>query len=370
MPYSRPTLSELRSWAVQDVLNAGISGVSKVLRFSVLGTLAWVNAGLAWLVYGYLDWIAMQAVPWTATDEYLAAWGALKKVYRKAASAASGSVVFAVTGAQVIPSGTAVTVGGLDGTTTADSVTTGTSTVAAVTLTDTGATGNVADGSIATLGSPISGIQSTGSVSTAFTGGADAESNSALRSRVMAKFQESGTNGREQEYIDWATDVTGVTRAWINRNGFGAGSVVVYVMLDEANAAYSGFPQGTNGVASDETRYFPATGDQLRVANAIWTEQPVDALVVVCSPIAETVAFTISDLGDGNTTANQALIEGALDDMFLRLSAPGGTIHPNNWNEALGALGLASFNVTVPSAPVTGATVGSLLQRGTVTFVS
>lgn len=75
MPYARPTLTQLRQQALQDVLDGGIPGVSAVLRFSVLYVLSMTLAGLAWLHYGYLDWIAKQAVPWTATDEWLAAWG-------------------------------------------------------------------------------------------------------------------------------------------------------------------------------------------------------------------------------------------------------------------------------------------------------
>ncbi|EHV0233325.1 phage baseplate protein, partial [Salmonella enterica] len=41
------------------------------------------------LHFAYLDWIARQSNPFTAEDEWLAAWGALKNVYRKDASAAT-----------------------------------------------------------------------------------------------------------------------------------------------------------------------------------------------------------------------------------------------------------------------------------------
>ncbi|NHO43344.1 hypothetical protein GOB83_14470, partial [Acetobacter fabarum] len=78
MPYARPTLTDLRQQALQDVLDGGISGVSAVLRFSVLSVLCYALAGLSYLHYAYLDWISQQAVPWTATDEYLESWGALK----------------------------------------------------------------------------------------------------------------------------------------------------------------------------------------------------------------------------------------------------------------------------------------------------
>ncbi|GBR06437.1 baseplate J/gp47 family protein [Asaia siamensis] len=371
MPYQRPTLDDLRQQARQDILNGGIPGVTALLRYSVLNVLATVMAGLSWLHYGYLDWIARQAVPWTATDEYLEAWGAFKNIFRKAASSATGQVTFSVSSAQIIPSGTSIQIsGGITAVTTADSVTTNGTTVAACTIPQAGAAGNVTAGAIATLGSPLEGVQSTGTVTVAFTGGADAEQDDALRDRVLAAFERGGENGNSEDYQGWAEAVPGVTRAWVNPLGFGVGTVVIYIMLDDANAANAGFPVGTDGAASGESRYPVASGDQLTVANAVYPLRPVTALVIVCSPVKQPVDFSIESLGTNNTAANQALIIQALQDMFTRLSAPGGTIYPNQWNEAVGALGLSQFNISSPSSPVVGNSVGSMPTLGTVSFAS
>jgi len=371
MPYQRPTLVQLRQQALQDVQNGGIPGVVAVLRFSVLYVLCMVLAGLAWLHYGYIDWISKQAVPWTATDEYLEAWAALKKIFRIGASTSSGVVTFPVSGTGIVPAGTQILLtGGVTVMATSDSVTSGTNAVVNCASITTGAAANIVAGAIATLSSPVPYVQSTGTVTTAFTGGADQETDDSLRARMLIAFQSGDENGAEADYIGWAKAVAGVTRAWVNRNGFGAGTVVIYVMLDNAEAANGGFPVGTNGSASAETRYATATGDQLLVANAVYTPQPVTALVIVCSPIPQPVAFTVSSLGANNTQANQAAITGALQDMFTRLSAPGETIYPNYWNEAIGALGLSTFNVSSPSGPVAGTTIGSMPTLGTVTFES
>lgn len=111
-------------------------------------------------------------------------------------------------------------------------------------------------------------------------------------------------------------------------------------MLDNVRSSGGGFPVGTNGGAALESRYTPATGDQLVVANAIYPERPVTALVVVAAPAAQPIDFSIGYLGDDNTSANQAAIKSALADMFVRLSNPTGatTIYPNAWDEALGVL--------------------------------
>ena len=85
----------------------------------------------------------------------------------------------------------------------------------------------------------------------------------------------------EMDYATWAISVPGVTRAWCLRNGYGAGTVVVYIMLDAAQAGHDGFPVGQDGVATDEPRGVPAVGDQLTVANALYPLQPVTALVYV-----------------------------------------------------------------------------------------
>src|SRR5260364_179792 len=57
MPYTRPTLTELRQQVAQDL------GVDALLRFSNLRIVGDAQAALAHLHYGYLDWIARQGVP-------------------------------------------------------------------------------------------------------------------------------------------------------------------------------------------------------------------------------------------------------------------------------------------------------------------
>ncbi|WP_050935084.1 baseplate J/gp47 family protein [Gluconacetobacter diazotrophicus] len=223
-------MTQLRQQAVQDVVNGGIPGVVALLRFSVLYVLCMVLAGLAWLHYGYIDWVSLQSVPWTAEDEFLAGWAALKNVFLKPATAASGPVSFTASGTSIIPAGTSITLtGGYVATTTADSVTANGTTVANATMTTTGAAGNLPAGTIATLSSPVPGIQTSGVVTTSWTGGADIEDQTSFRSRMIAAYQAGGTNGKVADYIGWATDVPGVTRAWVTPNGFGAGTVVLYM---------------------------------------------------------------------------------------------------------------------------------------------
>ncbi|HZV10250.1 MAG TPA: baseplate J/gp47 family protein, partial [Novosphingobium sp.] len=286
MPYSRPSLSSLRS-QVQGDIDGNLPGLDTLLRYANLRALGAASAGVANGCYGYLDYIAKQSNPFTATGEALAAWGALKNVYLKEATAASGAITFAATAGTTtpIPAGTTITrADGATFTTTAAASPSGTSVIVQATATTAGAAGNTAAGTAMYLSVGLSGITPNGSVSTAFTGGADVETQDDFKSRVLVAYQEEPSGGSVTDYENWALAVSGVTRAWCVARAYGPGTVVVLFMMDEVRAAENGFPQGTNGVATSETRDTAATGDQLLVANALFSEEPAEALVYAFTP--------------------------------------------------------------------------------------
>lgn len=371
MPFARPTLSALKAQVAADV-QANLQGVSALLRYAVLTVITVVQAGLAYLHYGYLDWIAKQAVPWTATDEYLVGWGALKNVFQKAATNASGAAIFSGTPGTPLPALTTLVRG--DGRTyvVQSGVNVGGTGTVTVTATDNtpGASGNCDVGTSLSLGASIPGIQSTGIVATAFVGGADIETTDAFQSRVIAAYQASPQGGDQDDYVTWATAIAGVTRAWCLPNGFGVGTVALYFMMDDAESAHGGFPQGTNGVSDAETRTATiATGDQLIVADAVHTLQPVTALVYACAPIANPINFTISGLLTASA-ATQAAVSAAIVDVFLRKGDPtGATVDMSDINSGIAAVsGTAGFVVTVPAGNITSG-VGFLPTLGTVVYV-
>ncbi len=382
MPFNRATLSQLRADALQDlsdapVLDATTGQLATVTMFeqSPLRGVGFAIAGGVYSCYGYLDWIAQQSTPWGATDERAAGWGALKRVTRKPATAAAGSEVITGPANTDIPAGTTLNRGdGVAYITLADAGTgaTGSATVAFAAVVP-GAAGNAAAGVTLSFGNPIAGL---GAFVTAnpITGGAEIETQDAFKARYLLAYAEPPAGGSATDYPQWALDVPGVTRAWCAPLGAGAGTVVVYTMWDVANAPLGGFPQGSDGVATDETRDAVAQGDQLTVANAIYPLRPVTALVYSVSPVAWPVPFVINNLGRAATPAIQALIEAALDAMFLRLGSPLGdaaaVIYPSAWEAAIGNVtGVGNFVVLAPAptVPLIPA-AGSLAVRGTVTL--
>lgn len=380
MAFARPAFLDLYSQALNDITSQ--SATNALLRRAVLPAVAFALAGLSWLHYGYLDYISLQSVPFTATGEYMRGWGALKGVAPLPAASANGAATFPGTNGATIDAGQII----VRGDNVSYSVTTG-GTVAGNTITVpisaiiAGAIGNAAAGVGLTLSSPASGIIAGGVAASELEGGADAEIDSAYRTRMLATYANPPQGGSVADYYEWAVAVPGVTRAWISPLAAGPGTVTVYTMWDSAEAAHAGFPQGTTGVATSEARDVAATGDQLTVANAIYVPQPVTALVYSAAPTPLPVNFTITDL-EPSTAAIKAAILVALAGVFQRSASPGGTafpivlpnapngkMYPEQFYSAIGAVaGLRRFTLVSPSASIV-AGAGAIPTLGSVTYV-
>ena len=374
MSFARPTLSELRSQVAADI-TSGLPTADGLLRFSNLQILGKAVAGLGHLNYGYLDWIAKQSVPYTASGEYLESWAALKKVYRKTARAGSGAVTFRGNPGVVLNAGTQVVRSDTATFTVQNSVVVNASGVVVVTVKAdaAGEPGNTPIGSLMTLAVSVDGIQSSGAVSASITGGADQELDDALFERMLEAYQSTPNGGSNTDYPIWAKAVPGVTRAWCAPNGFGTGTVVVYVMFDEANIDYQGFPQGKDGISSRDNRVTSgnlAQGDQLTVANSIFDEQPVTAMIYLCSPIAKPQNFTISGLRNASTLVRDA-VSAAICDVFREYGQPlsnGSVVALSDIDSAIAAISSTKgFVITSPMVNIAN-TAGYLPTLGVITY--
>lgn len=375
MPFNRSSRSTLIAAAKADM--AAALGVGALLRQSPEAAMALVQAALADGLYGYLDWIARMSVPFTARGEFLEAWAALRGVTRNAATAATGT--WTGTGSPVgavLPAGTSFArADGVRYVSTAGGVVNGLGAVSVpLQAVEPGAAGNCDVGTLISLGSAVSGINATGAWSASLTPGAEQELDDDLFTRTMAAFANPPQGGAGADYVGWATDVSGVTRAWVAPNGAGAGTVVVYVMLDDVRAGGGGFPTGTDGVATLESRAVAATGDQLAVADAIFPLRPVTALVYVAAPTATAVNPQVADLNDPSL---EAAVTTAMADMLRQKAGVGGaifpstssaTIYPSDFDAAIAAVpGVTRFTLVSPSAPITAA-AGHIHTLGTPTY--
>ncbi|MER5013428.1 baseplate J/gp47 family protein [Morganella morganii] len=378
MPFKRKTLTELREQN-QNFLRNELKEPGALLRYSNMRVLADMDAGMAHLHYAYLDYIAKQSTPFTATDEYLAGWGALKRVYRKPPNKATcKKVQFDGVPDSTIPAGTTMIRG--DGyryqsvaetRTNADGK--GFTSVEAIlpgiddNIHGGGAAGNSPAGTKLTLEIAISGVSSECIAVEPITGGSDIENEEAFRQRVLHAYQKPPQGGSDTDYDGWAKEVPGISRAWVKRRLLGAGSVGIYIMCD--GNSNGGFPLGTDGPATKETYAVHASGDQLRVADHIWDVQTVTALVWVCSPIAKKIDFEIEGLNRATSELHQQIAK-AIDDVFFRDSDPtgGAKIYLSDLQYAIADIpGTTGFVLKKPAENIVLST-GELAQRGEVSY--
>lgn len=380
MPFKRKTLSELRD-ENRNFLQAELKNVGALLRFANLKVVADMDAGMAHLHYGYLDYIALQSNPFTATGENLAGWMALKRVYRKPASAAKSKDVKAVGSAnRVIPAGTILNRGDGYQYTVATEIKIqdsgeGHGGITAVLpdvtddVTGGGANGNADAGTVLTLDVNIAGVESQLTLIEAAIGGADIEDEEAFRSRGLLSWQEPPQGGSDTDYKKWALEVSGVTRAWVKRRLNGAGTVGVYIMCD--GNLNDGFPIGTDGISQlEDWGAVKASGDQLSVADHIYPLQTDTAIVFVCSPIRKSIDFEIAGIKDADSTV-VSNIKSALTTLFFDEATPDGTgkIDLSDINKSISNVdGTKGYILNSPSSNITFS-VGEIPLLGEVDFV-
>lgn len=364
MAYSQPTYTSIKNNLISQ-LNAQV-GVS-LLPQSVIVILATCLAKSLNLMYGYLNYIGLQGVPFTSTDLTLEAWGSLKNVTRKAASNATGSVTFTGSNTtQIIPSGTILT--RPDGTQFTTNTATNINQSVLITAVESGSNSNTPSGTILTLNSSFVGVDGQVTLQNAITSGSDIETDTALRSRVIAAFQETPSGGSVQDHEKWAL-AAGAEYAWTNPTPLAGNEVVTYVMFDRSNS-YQGFPQGTDGVATGETRWNTATGDQLTIANEMYPSTPVGEISIICAPIPQPVNIIIDGLS-GLTQAEQTAIQTNLNDLFITDGTPlGTTIYVTAITAAIQQVaGTQTFTLSAPTENIE-TTLGNLATLGTITYNS
>ncbi|KPX55858.1 Baseplate J-like protein [Pseudomonas amygdali pv. photiniae] len=268
MPFETPTLPALINRTQVDLAD-------EALRQSDARVLSRAHSGAAYGLYGYQDWIADQILPDTADEETLERQAILRlRQPRKVAQAATGSVRFTAAAGAVLDVDTVLQFS--DG--RFYRVTKGVTTVAGnntttVEAVDAGVLGNADAGLAMTAVQPVEGIDSTFTViGDGLSGGIAQESIESLRARVVRSYRVIPHGGNQDDYVTWALEVPGVTRAWCVRRFMG--TVAVFFMRD------------------DQADPIP-DAEQLAVVSAyIEPLRPVTADVYVLAPVQKPVVYT------------------------------------------------------------------------------
>ena len=349
MPFIRPTLTALQAQALADLQQAMAQDTTG-LYAAVLPPLANMAAGLVQGEYGYLDYQATQLLPDSATD-YLPRWGNIKGVSQTAAVAAGGNVVFTGNVGTAIPVSTVVqTGGGVQYATASAAAITATGTVSVpVVAVVAGAAGNAAAGTNLTLTTAIIGVSPSAAVDLpGLTGGADQELITTFRTGLLALLANPPQGGCASDYLEWASQVPGVTRAWVFSKLRGPGTVdLAFAMDGRANP-------------------IPTATDVAAVQSYIDALKPVTADLLVWAPTPYPLNLTLTGLVPSDA-ATLAAITNAVSDMLVANASPGGLLQYQWIDNAVGSVtGLTSYFLSSPSANVQ-VPVASLAVVGTIT---
>lgn len=346
--FSRPSLADI----VQRVRNDVLSRLSTddVLRRADAEVYASVMGGVAHGLYGFIEWLSDQVIYDTAELEYLERWCSIWGITRKPAAVATGSVTFAVQAGSVIPAGTLLqALDGVQYQTTADATITAPTATAPVASVEPAAAGNRTTGQNLSLVSPVLGVQTTVTAGE-LSGGADIETDNALRARLLARIQQPPHGGAAYDYTTWALEVPGVTRAWVYPQELGLGTVTVRFVRDL------------------DASPIPDAGEVAAVQAYIDALRPVTAQVTVVAPAAVPINFQIQGLTPSNSTV-QAAVQAELQDLLLREAVPGGTILLSHIRAAISAAtDETDFVLVAPAANVTN-TTGNMSTMGTITWL-
>jgi uncharacterized phage protein gp47/JayE len=305
------------AFSIPSIADIG-TRIKNAMRAYLPGTDAWIEpnnlsisgksfALACYDIYQRILYLYRQLFASTADGEHLEFRHAAEYgIYRKASTAATGIVVISQieAGAQTIPAGVRVIRGdGVSYLTTAavDAIegvfytpvqceTTGSSTNdpegATLTVEQTDAVPNLADNTAVGSGG--------------LGGGADQESDDELRIRVLQRKRETPMVGAVRDYVRWALEVPGCTRAYASGFVNQPPGVVVFPLFENTRL---------NGI--------PEQSDIDAVIAHIDTVRPVTARLFVEAAVPQQIDVEISYLGI-DTIATRSAIEKTVTAFFAK----------------------------------------------------
>ena len=301
-------------------------------------------------LYGYLDWLARQIMPDTAETEHLERWASIWGITRRAATQAAGYAAFSGEDGAAIPTGTEVqSPSGQIYMTLADAWIEDGTARAAIEAVEAGPDGNASDTTPLQLTIPVAGVQARAAASGNITGGAAAETDASLRTRLLSRIRTLPSGGAARDYVTWTLEVAGVTRAWCYPGEMGRGSVTVRFMMDDTYE---------NGIPQPE--------DVQRVADHLDGLRPVTADVYVVAPVPEPVNLDLRISPDNPRL--RVVVAEAVWAVLRRDAVPGGTVVISRLNEAIsGAEGEEDHVLLSPTQNIQIPT-GKIAVPGSITW--
>jgi uncharacterized phage protein gp47/JayE len=380
VPFSRPSLDDLRERIKEDLRNKLI-GADPSLRVSNLRVFAEVEAGTVHLAYGRLEFNYRQLFPDTADPPQLDRWASIWGIRRSPATRAGGVCRAVAEPGASVPDGALLSLAGNSatlyrvrgGVNEAGGVV-----VCTVEADAYGPEGNQAAGTQLRWSTVVQGVAPVATVDPpGLVGGAPADTDEELLQALLMRIQQPPHGGNATDYVRWALEVSGVTRAWCYPLERGLGTVVVRIMLDDVEA---NGPRGP-GIPSDADCNI--VWDHLEVVRPVTADIGPDRSLQApfpslpntpwgwgyCFPPVPIAApITIQGLVPDRPEI-RAAIQIELADMFRFETKPGMTLFREDYIMAIGrAPGVERFRLVNPAADVV-TQAGEIVIIGPVTYL-
>lgn len=346
--FQRPTLAENISMLRTDLFAR--LDVSDTLRRMDEDVRAKVYAAALHTVYGYIDYLAMNMLADKCDEAWLTRHASMKRCPRKLATGAAGfmrwdgvSDNLKVTAGSVIQRDDLVQY-----TATADAVSAGGVLRVPVVCSVEGVIGNADDGVPLILVTPVNGLPSSG-VADTLKGGFDIEGLEEWRSRVIERYSWTPQGGADGDYVVWAKEVPGITRAWTYRHWMGTGTVGVMVASNDL----------INPIPDDNTV-------QMAKSHIEPLAPVAGSDLYPFAPVAKVVNFSIKLKPDNASV--RAAVTAELRSFLFRDGYPEGELELSRINEAISiATGEYSHQLIAPAANISIAK-NELATMGTLSW--
>lgn len=361
MPFNRQTLTEIVTQIESDITSA-ITGATTLLRRSILKVLARAQAGAAHLMYGNIEFNKDQLFVSTSDGETLELHANEYGISRTAAVKATGTGQATGTDGTSIPQYSQLqSASGQVYLTDAAAVIAGGVASLDLTAQVAGADGNDDAGITLTFVSPISGVNTSVTVGTGgIDGGADEETDDALRTRVLTRKRQPPHGGADFDYVSWMLEVSGVTRAWAIALYQGIGTVGCAFVRDNDDDLIPSEAE----VATVEA-YIISHADPLTGVN-VGIPVTAEAGLYMISLQKYTMNFTINIYP--NTAAVQAAVTAKLEELILEEGGPERTIYLSQITTSIStAVGEDRNELVYPTGDVT-VSAQQIHVMGTITF--
>ncbi len=336
MPYKRPTLKELIETIEKD-LYARFNNETRPNMFSVIKVLARVIAGACYLLYGFVEWTMRQMFPDKAEGANFERWPKMFNVQRKKPEYSRGTAIFTgEDGAKIKLYSKIQTQNNFIFQTIKEVEIKNKKAEVEIFAMATGKEGNLEPGTILSLISPISSVDSVvtlGSIGT--HSGADLESIESWRERFLFRLRNPPCAGNQADYEAWALEIPGITRAWCYPRYPKKGSV------------------GLTFVRDNDEKTIPNSEQIEIVRSIINTKMPVTAELFIFPLVPLVINFVIQLQNNNNINRNK--VKETLKNLIADYGAPEKTIKFYQIIIAIQSkdIGITDFNIISPKEDIT-----------------